>query len=200
MPAKQPKKAPVKATPKPATQPAAKPVVTASPRKEQFRGSISLEDIKALVEIDPNRLDMELQRQASTFLRFALAAAEGKRELAEAKNRMEVVRVKCASDIRETPELYGIMKSTEGSISEAVLSQPAYQEAIKEYNDVKFHCDQLDAAVTAMDHKKRVIQGYISLYGQGWFAEPNAGNADSRKAAEQMMKIGARNLPLPQED
>lgn len=160
---------------------------------------IDVEDIKALVEINPNRLAFELQRQASIYLKFALAAADLGKETADAKNRIEVARAKAGSNIRSAPELFGLAKSTDKAVEEAVILDPGYQAALKDCNNQRWLESQMNAAVQAMEHKKRVIEGYIKLHGQGMFAEPSTEGGPSKATEDQLRKIAARTPP-PTED
>ena len=124
------------------------------------------------LKIDDSSLDLECLDQPSLFMRYAKHAANARRFLDLAKQNLDVVKAELDKDIRESPDNYGILKITEGSIQSAILTDKAYTEAYKEFTDAKYEADMAQNAVVAMNQKKDMLEQLIKLQGQSYFAGP----------------------------
>jgi hypothetical protein len=141
--------------------------------------------IDPLSNIDIDNLDSELVRQPSRVQRIVKTLAQARLDHAEAKADLELVEAKVKKSIRKMPEKYGLAKPTEGAINEVLITQPEYQEAIRKVNQAKYDLDLLDGTLTVLEHKKRSLEGLVSLHGQGYFAAPRvkSGTPEGRRHA-----------------
>lgn len=124
------------------------------------------------IQIDEHALDVEWLRQANLMYKYAKHQAQTKKEMDEAKERLDVGRAKIEMEIRNNPEAYGLSKVTEGAIQSAILLQPEYQKLVQEYNDAKYENDVAVAAVRAIDQKKTALENLVKLLGASYFAGP----------------------------
>ena len=124
-------------------------------------------------EIDPNRLDLECVLQPERFFYWAQAAVEASSEVDKAKLKLDVTQAKLEMECRQKPEDFGIAKATENAITAGVKSSEKYQEAWNDYIEARKESKLLDAAVTAMEQKKRMLEVLITLHGQQYFAGPS---------------------------
>ena len=124
------------------------------------------------ITIDPDALDVEWLRQADLMRRYSMHAAETRRLMDEAKERLDFVRSKLDSQIRSNPELYGISKVTESSIQAAIVLSAEYQEASREYIQAKYEYEATNAAVRALDQKRSALENLVKLLGLSYFAGP----------------------------
>ena len=124
------------------------------------------------VEINPNALDIEWLQQPSLFLKYSEAAAEARRDLDLAKERLDVIRAQIDKEIREDPEKFGVKKITEAVVSNTIVVQEKYRQVYQEYVDLKYQADLLTRVVSAFDQRKSALENLVRLYGQSYFAGP----------------------------
>ena len=123
--------------------------------------------------IDPERLDVECIRQPERFFYWAQQAVEASVEVERARLRADVTEARLEIECRQKPEEFGIAKPTESAIKAAVKIHPKYRKAYKKYLKARENAKLLDAAVTAMEQKKRMLESLITLHGQQYFAGPS---------------------------
>lgn len=134
---------------------------------------IDEQTLTELVEIDSYSLDKECVKIPSDYLKISFASSQAKKGLDEAKAEMEQISAALSKEIRDKPESFGLVKVTEAALSAAVVEQPEYQEAQAKFRDLQHKVRQLDAAVWAIDTKKRSLQMLVELHGMGYFSEVN---------------------------
>jgi len=71
--------------------------------------------------------------------------------------------------------------------------QKSYKVAAKEVLRLRHAADVLQAAVTALDHRKKALENLVYLHGQNYFSEPHARDGDSRETVNAATKRAARN-------
>src|SRR6185369_66865 len=75
-------------------------------------------------------------------------------------------------DIRERPSHYGIMKVTIDAVEAVITEEETYQQAKQDLIASEYKVDMLEAAVKALDHRKKALENLVYLHGQSYFAEP----------------------------
>jgi hypothetical protein len=125
------------------------------------------------LEIDPAQLDVEAAMQGETFFKYAEALAEARAEVDQIKLRVSTVEARLASTIRKDPKGHGVTKPTEGAITAAVHLHYKYIDAQEKLIEAKKTAGILEAAVDAMEQRKRMIEVLITLHGQQYFAGPS---------------------------
>ena len=150
--------------------------------------------------IDPSQLDMECVRQADRFFAWAERAAEAGAEVDRTKLTMEVTQARLEIECRQTPEKFGLVKITEGGIKAAVIMSDRYEDARQAHINARRESALLDAAVAAMEQKKRMIESLITLHGQSYFAGPSVPRdlvgawLEARKGTEKAVNDKQRPL------
>ena len=157
------------------------------------------EDAEAITEIDKNHLDRECVNLPGDYRRWAFEAAEAKRDVVEAKARLEVVQAELGFTIRGNPEKYGLDKVTETAITGSVLIQKVYQDAQKEYFKAQHRAELSQAVVWALEHKKRALTLLVDLHGMGYFSDVKM-TAEGKTAVEEMTKARVRRRHQQKED
>lgn len=125
-----------------------------------------------LFDIDKGRLDDELENQPKLFLKYSLKLADAKRDLEAAKAALDLTYAETDSNVRLNPEKFGLEKATEPAIKQAILSSKRYKEADAEVRRVKHDADVFQAYVSALDHRKRALEGLIELLKLDYWAAP----------------------------
>jgi hypothetical protein len=124
------------------------------------------------LRIDESALDVEWLDQPSLMFKFAKSAAAAQREMDEAKEAIDVVKAELDLDIRNNPEKYDLAKITEGAITNTILTQEKYKEALAFYNQKKFEYNVIKGATNAVDARKTALENLVKLHGQQYFAGP----------------------------
>lgn len=139
------------------------------------------------IEIDKNRLDEEWVDQPRLFHEHAVAAAEARKNWEQAKARLEITRAEIDIDIRRDPDAYELSKVTETIIASVVLLQKPVKDAMKAVIKVREEMGILDAAVTALDHRKKALEKLVELQGRDYYSEPRA-HGDAKETMDEIEK------------
>ena len=142
-------------------------------------------------QIDRYRLDDEWVKQPDLFRRYAEALADAKREYEEAKNDANLVRAEIELAMRKEPEKYDLPKITEGMIKAALDAADEMKEVEQKTIDARHKVGVLEAAVTALDHRKRALSDLVSLHLADYFSKPVA-REDGRERMEEAGKQRVR--------
>lgn len=155
--------------------------------------------------VDQHRLDEEWVRQPKLFHEYAVKLADAraevdrlkaKRDLAE--EQVEYVAAEINSMIRQDPEQFGLPKVTEDAIKNAVRTHQDYIDAQEKVHKIRQReiearreVGVLEAAVNALEHKKRSLENLVELFLRDYFSSPRAPKAASHAKMDEM-KMEAR--------
>lgn len=147
------------------------------------------------LKIDELRLDREWVRQPSLYFEYANKLADARKEAEDLRGEMDVVAAETDKAVRDDPERYGVEKVTESTVKAAVLKSKAYRRALAAYNEARHSMDVMQAAVTALEHRKRALTMLVELHGQNYFADPKiTASREARESVEETSKKGARTI------
>ena len=138
--------------------------------------------------IDKNRLDRECTQQPELMHEHMMKLAEAKLAAEEASQVYDVIKTQLAQDVREKPGKYNLMKVTESAIQQTVRGHRKYIEAKDLKAKTSYEVDVLQAAVTALAHKKDMLGNLIALWKMDYFSSTNV----ERDDANEMKKTAAR--------
>jgi len=138
--------------------------------------------------IDEHALDKECVRLPNDYWRAAHAAAEAKRDVAEAEAELEVISATLGQQIRDTPGKFGLEKVTEPGVKEAVRASKQYRDASRVVIEAKYQQDLAEALVRAFEMKKRALTNLVELHGMGWYGSVRP-SAKGREAVKDMTPI-----------
>jgi hypothetical protein len=125
------------------------------------------------LEINPNGLQSEWERQAPLYMYYAKEAAKLEMERDFTKEAMEVVRAELDAKIRENPaEFTKAPKLTESIVGNIITEHKRYREAYSKYIESKYSHTILSSAVKAFEHKKKALENLVMLSLHGLYAEP----------------------------
>jgi hypothetical protein len=141
-------------------------------------------------QIRAHSLDKEWLSQPEIVHEYCTRMADAKRQLNDAKATLELVEAESDREIRLHPSRYGIDKLSEARIKNAVVLTESYREAYKELIERQHEHDVLQAAVTALEHKKRALENLVHLHGMDYFAEPRA-DAEAMEASRESRRDAA---------
>jgi hypothetical protein len=119
-------------------------------------------------EIDKNNLDRECVRQPKLYHKYAMQLVHRRRDLEQAKARLEIVSAETGQKVRRrAPD-----KLTEKMVQEQTLTNGKYIAALKELMDLQHEVNVLVVAVDTLDHRKRALENLVKLRLADYFAEP----------------------------
>lgn len=123
--------------------------------------------------IDPDALDVEWIEQPRLMLRYAKHASEMKREVEQAKEKLDIIRADLDKKIRIAPEKFGIVKLTESVISSTIITQEEFKTGNEEFLEVAYEANMAQGALRALEGKKAALENLVKLHGQQYFAGPS---------------------------
>jgi hypothetical protein len=130
-------------------------------------------------------LDQEWLNQPKLYYTWARHLADARRGVAEAKQRVDVVKAECLRAIQADPAAFEVTKPTVDAINAAVLEQLEYKDAVAEHLELAHRADIIGAAVNALDHRRRALENLVDLHGQNYFATPRAATGNEAAARDR---------------
>jgi hypothetical protein len=143
------------------------------------------------VEIDPYQLDKEWVRQPWFYHMYAVQLADARRAADGWKAQVEVVRAELYTAIVRDPEQFGLQKTTEESLKNCISTQSQYRKVQERLLDARHKVDILEAAVAAIDQKKRALESLVQLQLADYYSKTKA-----PKEAESKVEDSVRRRAL----
>jgi hypothetical protein len=147
-------------------------------------------EVRLDLRVDPNRLDDAWLNQPGLYFEYAEELASAKRELESLKTELDLVKAETDLAIRANPEEYELSKTTEAMVASTVLQQKGVREAQRHVIDARHRVDVLQAAVTAVEHRKALLQNMVQLHLANYFSTPRV----SGEAKEMMDKVEKKSV------
>ena len=129
-----------------------------------------LAEFEALLKIDKNDLDTEVERQATLYYSVGSEAARLRSVVDTAKDALDRVTASLDVEIREEALREGD-KVTEGSIRSRVALDSTYQAATTKYLTAKGQLDQATALQEAFRQRTYMLRDLVELYVSGYFTD-----------------------------
>jgi len=126
----------------------------------------------SIFNIDRSALDEEWAGQSELFYGCAEQLAHARKEYEFKKSQVDLIRAQTALSIRRDPRPPGIPRLTDKIIEQLVAIDPKVRRAGRMAAEARHAVDILQAAVTALEHRKRALEGLVSLHGQSYFSTP----------------------------
>ena len=126
------------------------------------------------LSIDLFNLEKEWADQPELRRKYGHLQADANRDLAEAKADLSVVEAEIATAVRKDPGTFGLTKLTESVVKETIPIQSKHKDAVDEVIAAKHRVDILDAAVSAIDHRKKALEKEVELFIANYFAKPRS--------------------------
>jgi hypothetical protein len=170
-----------------------------STKKKKILAEERLQESELIFDIDKNLLDDEWLNQPKLYYDWALQLEVARLELDNAKAEFDVAQSEIDLDIRTNPENYGELpeeavnkgKITEKMVAAVLIMQMGYKDAQQTVFEAKHRVGILQAAVAALDQRKKALEKLVDLHGQKYFATPRAPE-NSKEAIEQIEKQSVR--------
>lgn len=127
---------------------------------------------QSVFAIDPDHLDIEWQKQSTTCFEFCRLAAQAKLVVEDLKRQLDLKYAEADTAVRRDPTKFGFastQKPTETSIASAVKQLPEIQDLTDQIAKAKYNFELCQAAVTALDHKKRGLESLTQLRAMNYY-------------------------------
>lgn len=130
-------------------------------------------DLKAVVEIDHNALDIEWIEHPKVFMEVSMELVDEKKKLKKLQMRKDIREADAMKEIKEDPEKFGLKaKPTIPEFKAAVDVHEDVLRARQKIIDQEHEVGMFQACVSALEHKKRGLESLVTLHGQQYFASP----------------------------
>lgn len=143
------------------------------------------------LSIDPDALDQECLDQAEMVFEWSVKAAAARAEHDAAKAEYDLLKAKADQTVRSNPTLFGLKESpTEPSIRAAIEKKVEIQESLVRISRARYRQQVNEAAVNALEHKKRALGLLVDLHKTGFYSElPTVGGSPVRKDKRQEFEV-----------
>lgn len=152
---------------------------------------------ESFTHINEYELEREWVRQPELAKEWNEKLADAQLLLDEAEDNFEIAKAEIAKEIRDDPEEFGIEKTTEGAIKEAIPLQSRYEKASKRVREAKHAVGVLKAAVIAVEHKKRALEKLVDLWLAGYHSQPRV-KGEGGERMEEASKKAVRSKAVKQ--
>ncbi len=143
------------------------------------------------LEIDLFNLEKEWSKQPKLYFKYARLLGEARNRVDEEKAEFELVCAKVEADIRDQPDKYGVNKVTDKAVTATVPMQKSYQIALANLNEAKKQVAYLDAAVEALEHRKKALEKVVDLHIHEYYAEPRQPKGGGQESFQRMREDAA---------
>lgn len=149
------------------------------------------------LKIDPLRLDKEWVQQPELYFQWAARLAEARTALDDANNFLNVEKCELDAYIRANPAKVGLEKVTETAIAAMIPTLDRYQKAQAKVRDAQREVNMVQAAVIALEHRKRALTMLVNLHTSNYFAEPALPkDEDARGKVQDVTKRASRTRTI----
>jgi hypothetical protein len=130
------------------------------------------------VKVNKYKLEIECEKQASTYFYWANELADAKTRLNEAEDALKLIYATADLATRHNwnESLNG--KSTESSIKSVIETSKDVLQGKEDVRDAQSAVNTLFAAVGALDHRKSELDNLVTLLVKGFYAAPNGGKRE----------------------
>lgn len=132
------------------------------------------EETKLRLEINRLRLDEEWQGQAQQFYTWSAKYAEAQQKLDAAKLDLTVHEGELNKEIRKNYKDFGLEKATDDTVKAAISSHTDTIRYSNKVNEARYALNMADAAVQALEHRKRALTQLVELWIREYYSEPHA--------------------------
>ena len=137
-------------------------------------------DYQKAVAIDPDKLDEEIFSQPGLYMQFSEIYARAERKKEKLKHKLEVLKSKLNYEVRIDPGAFGLSKIK-------TISNPVVDNAVQHNSEVRklqeeiiqtnYEVNIIGAAITSLEHKKRMLEKAVDLYNGQYFSPIKAPHA-----------------------
>lgn len=149
---------------------------------------------QSMFDLDLARLEEHCLDQPRRMEKAVRMVASGKDRLDRARAELDLTESTAEFAVRSSPTEFGITKISEAAVKAAVKGHKDVQRMVRKVNRWKYKVNLREGVVTALEHRKRMLETLTTLHGQSYFAKPKArGLVTSSSFAADERKSRIRN-------
>jgi hypothetical protein len=152
-----------------------------------------------LFDLDPFKLDKHFLEQPKLVMTWGIRLADAKDAQDRARAALDLARAEAQAEISAEPEKFDISKPTVDAIKMAVERHEEVQLAQTRLQKRQHDVNVIQALMVALEHRKRAIEGLITLHGQSYFASPSV-SPDQRERYNELAKRSVRRVGRADDD
>ena len=118
--------------------------------------------------IDRFNLEIEACNQPILLEEVGSVKVDAKRQAKDAKDKLELIKSKLLLDMKRNPGKFNLDKPT---VAAAIICEPEYQTALKEFNVLDEQSDAIDVVYAAVEQRKSLIREAVSLYVHEYYSK-----------------------------
>lgn len=137
-------------------------------------------DYQRAVAIDPDKLEEEIFSQPGLYMEFSEIYSEAEKKREKLKNKLEILEADLDFRIRSKPEMFGLesLKSvTESLVKNTIQRQDEVQALNEKIIQANYDLNRVKFAITALEHKKKMLEKSVDLYNGQYFSPIKAPRA-----------------------
>ena len=127
-----------------------------------------------IFELDLLTLDKHWLEQPLLVAEYGIMLADAKDAHDRSKAQLDVTRAEVEAKIITNPKKYKLEKVTVSAINAKVALNKKVLADQRTMQKKKHRVDVLQATMNSLEHRKRALEGLVSLHGQQYFAPPQA--------------------------
>jgi len=135
-------------------------------------------DFESDIKFNKYQLDEVCEKHASVYWYYANKLAEAKNALGDSEDALKLATAQADGNYRENWDEGKWGKKTEASIAGKVASDVQVREYKDKFIENQHEVNTLIAAVSAMEHRKGMIDNEVKLLIGGFYATPNGGKKE----------------------
>lgn len=124
--------------------------------------------------IDEASLHIEWLNQSDITYKYVYHFSEAEKQARLAKKKMDFIETQLDEKIRKDPTKYGLEKTTDAVVKQAVIRQSAYQEAYENWIKAEYEKSVARGALEDMRERRKILEGLNYLYNTGYYSVPDA--------------------------
>lgn len=145
-----------------------------------------------IFDLDPLTLDKHFLEQPKLVWEYGQELANAKDGADRSKAVLDVAKAEALAEISANPNEFSLNeKPTVSAINSAVDVHETVVAARDKFQRRKHRVDVLQAFMVALEHRKRSLEGLVTLHGQQYFAMPKADEQGQAFLSDQTRE-GAR--------
>ena len=133
------------------------------------------------LSIDKFALEEECRTHAEFYSEVGLAAVQARSAAKKAKDQLDYTKVQVEGLIRAEPDKYGLVKTTEGAISSAVLLSDEVQLVLNEYRNREEIADTLTILQGSVEQRKTMLRDLVNLFVHSYYSEIDGKGVSTRE-------------------
>lgn len=156
--------------------------------KRRSSESFSLLDYSDCKEIDKFNLDEELVKHPQLFYLYSEAYSKAQMETQKAKDSWELRKAELELEIKDDPGKFGLKKDTESIVKAKLMTMQEIKKLYEIYL-AKLGVERiLSKAERAFEHRKKSLEGLVSLQVQNYYSQPKSSDTQQRADSKDLLK------------